>query len=191
MQIFLPFVFFNGLLLLTMYLEHTKRQVEVFFLSRNAFIFPNVYHRSLVFVTSKVREVFQALLGEGNRLNGPQSRVNKIGFWLQASIFLSKQVLIILPSAPKLTATTNNENTHQQFIFRSVQSVSSSNPEIADKVILGKEISKSVKCFPKTDVLGLWPFVSVRKKPEIWYRQFFTDRDWAVQSHAVNNCITF
>ena len=65
MQIFLPFVFFNGLLLLTMYLEHTKRQVEVFFLSRNAFIFPNVYHRSLVFVTSKVREVFQALLGEG------------------------------------------------------------------------------------------------------------------------------
>ena len=107
-------------------------------------------------------EVFQALLGEGNRLNGPQSRVNKIGFWLQASIFFI-QVLIILPSAPKFTATTNNENTHQQFIFRSLQSVSSSNPEIADKVILGKEISKSVKCFPKTDVSGLWPFVSVRK----------------------------
>ena len=99
-------------------------------------------------------EVFQALLGEGNRLNGPQSRVNKIGFLLQASIFFI-QVLIILPSAPKLTATTNNENTHQQFIFRSLQSVSSSNPEIADKVILGKEISKSVKCFPKTDVSGL------------------------------------
>ena len=79
MQIFLPYVIFNGLLLLTMYLEHTKRQVEVFFLSRNAFIFPHVYHRSLVFVTSKGREVFQALPGEGIRLNGPQSRVNKIG----------------------------------------------------------------------------------------------------------------
>ena len=79
MQIFLPLVIFNGLLLLTMYLEHTKRQVGVFFLSRNAFIFPNVYHPNLVFVTSKVREVFQALPGEGIRFNGPQSRVNKIG----------------------------------------------------------------------------------------------------------------
>jgi len=28
--------------------EHTKRQVKVFFLSRNAFIFPYVYHRSLL-----------------------------------------------------------------------------------------------------------------------------------------------
>ena len=28
----------------------------------------------------------------------------------------------------------------------------------------------------------------MRKKAEICYRQFFTDRDWAVQSHAVNNC---
>ena len=62
MQIFLSLVIFNGLLL-----------------SRNAFIFPNVYHRNLVFVTSKVREVFQALPGEGIRFNGPQSRVNKIG----------------------------------------------------------------------------------------------------------------
>ena len=79
MQFFLPFIIFNGLLLLTMYLEQTKRQVEVFFLSRNAFICPHVYHRSLVFITSKVREVFQALRGEGIRLNGPQSRVNKIG----------------------------------------------------------------------------------------------------------------
>ena len=34
----------------------------------------------------------------------------------------------------------------------------------ADKVILGKEISKSVKCFQKnTNVSGLWPFFSVRK----------------------------
>ena len=47
-------------------------------LMRNAFIFFNVYHRSLVFLTSKVREVFQGLSGEGIRFNGPQSRVNKI-----------------------------------------------------------------------------------------------------------------
>ena len=43
------------LLLKKMYvlLEHTKRQVKVFqFLSRNAFIFPYVYHRSLLFVSS-------------------------------------------------------------------------------------------------------------------------------------------
>ena len=34
-------------------LEHKKRQVKVFqFLSRNAFIFPYVYHRSLLFVSS-------------------------------------------------------------------------------------------------------------------------------------------
>ena len=34
-------------------LEHTKRQVKVFqFLSRNALIFPYVYHRSLLFASS-------------------------------------------------------------------------------------------------------------------------------------------
>ena len=90
----------------------------------------------------------------------------------------SIQVLIILPSAPKLTATTNNENTHQQFIFRSLQSVSSSNPEIADKVIV----------FKKHRRFGFMTLLQCEKKPEICYRQFFTDRDWAVQSHAVNNC---
>jgi len=34
-----------------MMLEHTKRQVKVLFLSRNAFIFPYVYHCSLRFVS--------------------------------------------------------------------------------------------------------------------------------------------
>jgi len=43
---------FNGLLLLKMYVEHTKRQDKTFFLSRNAFIFPYVYHRSLLFAPS-------------------------------------------------------------------------------------------------------------------------------------------
>ena len=34
-------------------LEHTKRKVKVFFLSRNAaFILPYIYHRSLLFVSS-------------------------------------------------------------------------------------------------------------------------------------------
>ena len=97
---------------------------------------------------------------------GPQSRVNKIGLWLQASIFFIQVLitLIILPSAPKLTATTNNENTHQQFIFRSLQSVSSSNPEIADKVILGKEMWKSVKCFQKTQTFRVYDPSSVWEK---------------------------
>ena len=57
-----------------------KRQVEVFFFSfQKCFMFLHVYHRSLLFVTSKVTEVFQALSGEGIRLDGPKSRVNKIG----------------------------------------------------------------------------------------------------------------
>ena len=69
MQIFLQYVIccfflsvtnslFKFLLLLNGYLlesedvywnrlEHTKRRVKVLFLSRNAFIFPYVYHRSL------------------------------------------------------------------------------------------------------------------------------------------------
>ena len=34
-------------------LEHTKRQDKAFFLSRNAFIFPYVYHRGLLFVSSQ------------------------------------------------------------------------------------------------------------------------------------------
>ena len=34
-----------------MTLEHKKRKVKVLFLSRNAFIFPYVYHRSLLFVS--------------------------------------------------------------------------------------------------------------------------------------------
>ena len=33
-------------------LEHTKHQDNAFFLSRNAFIFPYVYHRGLPFVSS-------------------------------------------------------------------------------------------------------------------------------------------
>ena len=33
-------------------LEYTKSQVKVLFLSRNAFIFSYVYHRSLLFVSS-------------------------------------------------------------------------------------------------------------------------------------------
>ena len=33
-------------------LEHTKRRVKVLFLSRNAFLFPYVYHLSLFFVYS-------------------------------------------------------------------------------------------------------------------------------------------
>ena len=34
-----------------MMLEHKKRKVKVLFLSRNAFTFPYVYHRSLLFVS--------------------------------------------------------------------------------------------------------------------------------------------
>jgi len=34
------------------WMEHTKRQDKAFFLSRNAFIFPYVYHRGLLFVSS-------------------------------------------------------------------------------------------------------------------------------------------
>ena len=45
MQIFLSLVIFNGLLLLTMYLEHTKRQVEVFF-------FPEMRLYFLMFITA-------------------------------------------------------------------------------------------------------------------------------------------
>ena len=82
--------------------------------------------------------------------------------------FFSIQVLItliLLPSAPKLTATTNNDSTHQQFIFRSLRSGSSSNPEIADnKVILGKEISKSVKSFQKTKTFLVYYPSSVWEK---------------------------
>ena len=34
-----------------MMLEHKNRKVKVLFLSRNAFTFPYVYHRSLLFVS--------------------------------------------------------------------------------------------------------------------------------------------
>ena len=46
------FCFLNLLLILHLklcMLEHTKRQVKVFFLSRNAFIVPYVNHRNLLF----------------------------------------------------------------------------------------------------------------------------------------------
>ena len=42
-------------------LEQTKRQVKVFFLSRNVFIFPYAYHRSLFFVSWAKMEKNQSI----------------------------------------------------------------------------------------------------------------------------------
>ena len=61
--------------------EHTKRQVKVLFLSRNALIFSFVYYRSLLFWWPKLKQELSAITPISRRQDGllPQA----FGLWVQ------------------------------------------------------------------------------------------------------------